>query len=118
MVASLNYKIFRNAAFLHVFTGKKKTEDEFFWQWAVRRFQEGYVDFPLHSETTTAGVIYLVLPSTFFFIFWRENLLVSGIGTALLTGIAITILGIYAARGRFVDRWQQIHGEYQELGST
>lgn len=107
-VASLSYKIYRNASFLRTFVATDIEENKIRWEEIISEYRQKHRPFPFHSETTTAGSIYVVLALTFLFIFYRIDLIAASVGTVLLLLVAFSIFTIYAKRGSYQETWEEI----------
>ena len=108
-VTSLSYKIFRNAQFLKVFLSPEKRENEIYWENALSEYQNKHgLPILIHSETTTVGAIYMVLSITFFFIFYRVNMIASFVCTFILLWISFCIFLIYKRRDNVLHTWQDL----------
>ncbi len=107
-VASLSYKIFRNAAFLRTFLTAEVEKNKIYWEKVLSKYWEEHHPFPIHSETTTAGFIYVVLALTFLFIFYKVDPIAASIGTVLLLLVALSIFMIYVKKGNYQKTWEDI----------
>lgn len=114
-VASLSYKIFVNAGFLAEFLSIKINESKtVHFEHIIGLYRKMHKLFPIHTETTTTGVIYAVLALTFFFIFYKEYVIASIICLLILLIIALSILLIYFYRDLFRKRWHKIKVELEK----
>lgn len=115
-IASLSYKIFMNAGFLSVFAEKKP--DTIYWEDVVVKFRE-LAGRPriIHSETTTAAMIYIILTAIYVFIFASLSAVRASLGamvfliisTLLLISVAIRIYWAFYDSKNQKDAWQQIY---------
>ncbi|MFC1947531.1 hypothetical protein ACFLXY_06400 [Chloroflexota bacterium] len=125
-IASLSYKIFMNGTFLSVFAPKQS--DIIYWERVVKLFRGEPSGKPkiIHSETTTAGTIYMILALTYIFIFAsidavRESLgaliflIISGI---ILLGVAFTIFWTYQRYDTLKANWEKIKEEKKYIETS
>lgn len=113
--ASLSYKIMRNGIFLQVFGREYSGEDKkIYWENALSVYREKS-DLPplIHSETITAGAIYAVLSLTYFFIFYRVNLIASIVATFILLCISFSILWVYKKRRNIRKAWGDLKSDIE-----
>ena len=110
-VASLTYKIFRNASFLKVFVVAP-------WETALSKYRGNSVlnrfFWPIGSESCAAGAIYLALAATFFFIFYTVNRPASIVCTAILTMNALSIFLVYKRASKMDKAWEEVKLHLEE----
>ncbi len=118
-VACLSFKIFRNAAFLSVFSDWIDRKDGTInFEDLIGRYRGGGRAFPIHSETTTAGIIYLALAATFFYIFHGKSILAARVCATALVVVSGFILATYYSRGIHTKRWMKVKKEVMKLHKT
>lgn len=107
-VASLSYKIFLNASFLQVFGRTDIKKNKIYWEDALSEYRKKHLPMIIHSETTTAAAIYMVLSFMFFFIFHKVNLIASFVAAAVLLFNSICIFLVYKRRHKCLKKWQDV----------
>lgn len=101
-VASLSFKIFRNATFLSTFLPEGSDETTIHWEKALVEFNTRQrIPKILRAETTTAAAIYAVLALTFCYIFIRIHIIATLVGTLLLLGVALRIFILYKSTHKY-----------------
>ncbi len=114
-VASLSYKIIRNAEFLKVFASPEIGDNKICWEYALSAYRKTYGNpLVIHSETTTAATIYSVLSLAFFFIFYRVNLIASIVGTVVLLFVSFGIFLTYKRSNKVTERWEKLKATLEE----
>ena len=119
-VAALSHKIFRNAGFLAIFSDNLLQDDHTInWESVLNRYPGTHREFPIYSETTTAGTIYLALALTYFYVFFAKNPIAVNICTVLLIGVSALIFYTYFRREIHRERWKKVKKEIEEeLGNS
>lgn len=108
-IACLSYKIFRNSQFLAVFYIVEREQGKVYWDDALFEYRRiKGIPFIIHSETTTAAFIYIVLAITFFCIFYNTNFLVSLLFTFALIFNSCIIFHTYYSRDENLKIWHDI----------
>jgi len=113
-VASLSYKIFRNACFIRAVTEQSMVTDTIHWEKALSLFNA--MESPpkiIGFETKTVSIIYFVFSIAFTFMFYEMNALLSIIFGIILSLVAIRIYLIPRAADAYYAKWTNILTNYQ-----
>jgi len=120
-VASLSFKIFRNASFLDAFSDREAKQGAEYVRLsdAISYFNAQSVSpTVLRAETSTAALIYLVLAVTFGYIFYSVNLIVTIICTVILLSVSIRIIHIYKSFSEYKEVWKDYIYEKKNSSSA
>lgn len=108
-VASLSFKIFRNASFLDTFSDREAEQGSEYVRLsdAISFFNDQSISpTVLRAETSTAALIYLVLALTFGYIFYSVNLIVTIVCTVILLSVSLRIIHIYRSFSKYKEVWE------------
>ncbi len=113
-VASLSYKIFRNASFISAITDTNTTDGRtVYWEEILSRFnREQSPPIIIGYETKTIAVVYLVFSVTYIFMFYEMNPLITVFLGAILVLVALRILLIPSAAEKYRAKWKAVLNSY------
>jgi hypothetical protein len=108
-VASLSYKIFRNAAFIQALMDVHKNGTCLTWESALRLFNKE-VEAPriLGSETKTISAIYATFSATYVLMFYEISVYFSFLFGVVLFAIAVRIWFIPRKHASYYDAWKKV----------
>lgn len=76
--------------------------------------EKGWLPPVVHSETTTAAVIYVALSATFLLVFYKVNPVVTIVDTVILLLISFGIFVTYIRRDKTLEKWRIIKVEIEK----
>ncbi len=109
-VASLSYKIFRNASFISAITDTNTTgERTVYGEEMHSRFnREQSPPIIIGYETKTIAMVYLVFSVTYIFMFYKMSPLITVFLGSILVLVALRILLIPSAAGKYRAKWKAV----------
>ncbi len=114
-VASLSYKIFRNASFIRVFTGHIESEDKVHWEKALSKFNENKSSpMIIGFETKTIAIIYIVFSMAYTLMFYSINSILAVLLGIVLAIVALRIYFIPSYSNRYDQKWERVLEGYDK----
>lgn len=111
-VASLSYKIFRNAAFIQALTELNKSGAVLSWERALLIFNEKRpAPGVLGTETRTISAIYATFSATYILMFYEISPLFAFFFGVILAGVATRIWFIPERYVSYYDTWKKVLNE-------
>ncbi len=108
-IASLSYKIFRNATFLRALSDTRPPGDTVHWENMLARFnQEQTPPGIIGYETRTIAVIFMVFSLAFIYMFYEIDLAMSLLFGALLFIVGLRIYLIPRHAAHYHKQWLAI----------
>jgi hypothetical protein len=108
-IASLSFKIFRNATFIRALSDVTPKSETVHWENMLARFnQQQTPPTIIGYETRTIAAIFMVFSFAFVYMFYEINLLMSLVCSALLFIVALRIFLIPRAAARYHRQWLQL----------
>ena len=112
-VASLSYKIFRNATFIRALTDHNGKSNTIHWEKALSIFvKRENPPFFLGYETRTISIIYLVFSLAYIFIFYGISSILSVFLGVILALVSIRIYFIPEHAEEYYLKWKKILKEH------
>jgi cell division protein FtsL len=115
-IASLSYKIFRNAMFLRAVTSQKNNEKDnvVHWEKALSIFTKK-VNPPkiIGYETKTIAIIFIMFAFIYTFMFYYIHPIASVVLGLVLISVAIRILFIPFRAEEYYNKWQDVLKDYK-----
>lgn len=112
-VASLNYKIFRNASFVRALAEIAPVSGTIHWETALSLFYRKVT--PPHIigyEVRTVSVVYLVFAAAYVYMFYKLNLLLTIILGLVLAAVAVRIFLIPFRAQTYCQQWKDVLNEH------
>jgi len=111
-VASLSYKIFRNACFIRALGKLSPDTGVLHWEDMLSRFHKAMTPPPIIGyETRTVAFIYMIFALAFIYMFYEIDLVMSVVFGILLFVVGLRIYLIPRNADRYHQQWLQILNE-------
>lgn len=115
-IASLSYKIFRNASFLRVVSElEDKEKTSLHWERALSMFGKLIKPpFIIGYETKTISVIFIVFSISFVFMFFEMNSILSVVLGSILLIVGLSIFFIPFYSEKYYESWKKVIQTYND----